>query len=222
MDSIFGNIKKMNKNEGSIINQKKDKEIILKNYNFDYDIDEETREFLKETTFKLHNVTHKFYTDIGKMLFEAQEKLANNKNGVFTMWCENIGIKKNNAYRYINRYKYIVAIRNDMIVEKVEALPFSLSTEIAKESCPETVRKKVINGEISTIKDFRNELKAAKQDLNTIEEAEIVDEFNYAEQVQIKVEVVKNSLNKIEKEIIRNKENYEILKKIEKLLRKMK
>ncbi len=125
----------MNKNDNTDIDEKKlDKKEVLSSYSFDYDIEEEVKEFLMEITYKIHSTTHKFYTELGQMLSEAQEKLSNNKTGVFLKWAESLGIKKDNAYRYINRYKYIVAIRDNITVAKVESLPFSLSSEIAKEN----------------------------------------------------------------------------------------
>lgn len=219
MDNLFGNIKKLNKHENTEITEKKlDREEVLANYSFDYDVDEDTREFLKDVTYKIHSTTHRFYTELGKMLCDAQEKLSNNKSGIFIKWAESLGIKKDNAYRYINRYKYIVAIRDNITVAKVESLPFSLSSEIAKESCPESVRERVINGDIKSIKEFRNELKEVQQEEveEVIQEAEIVekvglDKFNSKEKIML------SSLNVVFEKIRTGANTPENLKKLEKI-----
>ncbi len=222
MDNLFGNIKKLNRHENTEVTQKKlNRDEVLANYSFDYDVDDELKEYLKDITYKIHGVTQKFYTELGKMLLEAQEKLSNNKTGVFIKWAESLGIKKDNAYRYINRYKYIVAIRDNITVAKVESLPFSLSYEIAKDSVPQSIREKVINGEIKTIKEFRSELKEIKNKAEeVIQEAEIVE--NYEEKIKIQFEVVVNALSKAEEVKCYNKENLEILLKIQGLLEKIK
>ena len=47
MDNLFGNIKKMNKNDNTDIDEKKlDKKEVLSSYSFDYDIEEEVKEFV--------------------------------------------------------------------------------------------------------------------------------------------------------------------------------
>jgi hypothetical protein len=221
MDNLFGNIKKMNKADNENANEKKmNREEVLANYSFDYEIEEEVKEFLKDVTYKIHSTTHKFYTELGQMLSEAQEKLSNNKSGVFIKWAESLGIKKDNAYRYINRYKYIVAIRDNITVAKVESLPFSLSSEIAKESVPESIREKVINGEIKTIKEFRNELKEVKIEVvEDIQEAEIVE--SYEDKIKFQLEVIMNSLSRVEKGCSYNEKNFEVLLKIQGMLDKM-
>ena len=219
MDNLFGNIKKMNKNDNTDIDEKKlDKKEVLSSYSFDYDIEEEVKEFLMEITYKIHSTTHKFYTELGQMLSEAQEKLSNNKTGVFLKWAESLGIKKDNAYRYINRYRYIVAIRDNITVAKVESLPFSLSSEIAKENTPEKIREKVINGEIKTIKEFRDELKELKKEeaKKDIQEAEIVVDYEIS--LKKEFEEIMEVLSQVEKNIEPNKSNLETLIKIKGML----
>lgn len=220
MDDLFGNIKKLNKqeNKDNSLDINLNKAEVLANYNFDYDIDEELKEYLKETTYRIHGVTQKFYTELGRMLFEAQEKLSNNKSGIFIKWTESLGIKKDNAYRYINRYKYIIAIRDNITVAKIESLPFSLSSEIAKESVPESIKEKVINGEIKTIKEFRNEIKDLKVDSTTeeVQEAEIIE--NYEILVKKEFEEIMEVLSQVEKSIESNKSSLEALIKIKGML----
>jgi len=222
MDNLFGNIKKLNKHENTEVTENKlNKDEVLANYSFDYDVDEDIREFLKDVTYKIHSTTQKFYTELGKMLSEAQEKLSNNKTGVFIKWAESLGIKKDNAYRYINRYKYIVAIRDNITVAKVESLPFSLSSEMAKDSVPDSIREKVINGEIKTVKDFRNELKEVQQEEpeDIIQEAEIVEDYETL--IKKEFEGIIEDLSKAEKVVNYNKSNLDALVKIRKILHGM-
>ena len=216
MDNLFGNIKKLNRHENTEVTENKlNRDEVLANYSFDYDVDDELKEYLKDVTYKIHGVTQKFYTELGKMLLEAQEKLSNNKTGVFIKWAESLGIKKDNAYRYINRYKYIVAIRDNITVAKVESLPFSLSYEIAKDSVPQSIREKVISGEIKTVKDFRNELKEVQHEepREIIQEAEIVEEVGL-EKFDLEKQIILNSLEAALEKIKNGANTPENLKKL--------
>ncbi len=155
------------------------KEEILKNYDFSFDVDKETLEFLKEQTVKVHNKGNTFYTELGKIFKETQEKLANNKTGVFKKWFESLGFTKDTTYRMISRYNHIVALCDDIKVKDFESLPLSISYEISKESCPEFIREKVLNGQIKTkaeIKKAIKEVQEKKSKAEEIQEAEIVEE----------------------------------------------
>ena len=219
MDNLFGNIKKLNRHENTEVTENKlNRDEVLANYSFDYDVDDELKEYLKDVTYKIHGVTQKFYTELGKIFSEAQEKLSNNKTGVFIKWAESLGIKKDNAYRYVNRYKYIVAIRDNITVAKVESLPFSLSSEMAKDSVPDSIREKVISGEIKTVKDFRNELKEVQHEepREIIQEAEIVEDYETL--IKKEFEGIIEDLSKAEKVVNYNKSNLDALVKIRKIL----
>ncbi len=155
------------------------KEEILKNYDFNFDVDIETLEFLKEQTVKIHNKGNAFYTELGKVFKETQEKLANNKSGVFKKWFESLGFTKDTTYRMISRHNHIVALCDDIKVKDFEALPLSISYEISKESCPEFIREKVLNGQIKTkaeIKKALKEVQEKKSKAEEIQEAEIIEE----------------------------------------------
>ena len=162
------------------------KEEILKNYDFSFDVDKETLEFLKEQTVKVHNKGNTFYTELGKIFKETQEKLANNKTGVFKKWFESLGFTKDTTYRMISRYNHIVALCDDIKVKDFESLPLTLSYEISKESCPEFIREKVLNGQIKTKSEIKKAIKEVQDSKNQvaeeIQEAEIVEEkisYNY-------------------------------------------
>ena len=49
MDNLFGNIKKLNRHENTEVTQKKlNRDEVLANYSFDYDVDDELKEYLKD------------------------------------------------------------------------------------------------------------------------------------------------------------------------------
>lgn len=182
------------------------KEDILKNYDFNFDVDIETLEFLKEQTVKIHNKGNAFYTELGKVFKETQEKLANNKSGVFKKWFESLGFTKDTTYRMISRYNHIVALCDDIKVKDFEALPLSISYEISKESCPEFIREKVLNGQIKTKAEIKKALKEVQEKnskAEEIQEAEIIEEkvpYTYVKKMILELTIKLKDLDTYAKE----------------------
>lgn len=162
LDKIGGNIKKkIEENKKEHVKEYKisaqNEVLIIENGNFDYsEIDLEIAQYLKQKEYDIKNIFSKAYTEIGEILSEAQEKLSNHHGGIFETWYESLGFKKDKVYRLIARYKLVLANCDNRVL--VENLPLSLSYEIAKESCSQELREKVLKGEITTLKEF-NETK---------------------------------------------------------------
>lgn len=205
LDKIGSNIKKKieeNKKEvGKEIKVSATNEIlVLENKTFDYSIVEnEIADFLKEKEINIKNVVSRAYTEIGEILSEAQDRLANHHGGIFEKWYESLGFKKDKVYRLISRYRLVLAnCENKTLIEN---LPLSLSYEISKESCPEELKNKVLEGEIRTLKEF--------QEAKFNEEPEKIHK-------SIDVETLKNKLFTFEKKyefyrekLFNNLENYQ-------------
>lgn len=205
VQSMFKKISKQNddlkiKSEVIISEEILDKSEILSHYMFDFEIDSETLDYLKDITYELHKETKNFYTKMGKLLSETQEKLSNNKTGVFKKWFESIGLKKDFVYDNISRYKYIVGL-SDNIKNKVEELPVTLSYEISKEKCPDFIREQVISGEIKT----KSALQVAIKSFEPEKKIEISEDEISPEEEFIKIAKLLNEL--------RNKMNGKATKK---------
>lgn len=150
--------------ELSWINQTEKKEIvnerdllIIENGDFDYSfIDENTFNFLKEQELNLHLTMTKAYTEIGRILYTTQEILVENGYGCFLEWVESLGIKKSKAYALIDRYKLMIEFKNSDKESIVENLPISLAYEISKKNTDETLKNKVLSGEIKSLKEYKN------------------------------------------------------------------
>lgn len=234
LNMMINNISNKNKNVHQIEKTNEieiNKDEVLASYQFDFEVDDDTIDYLKEQTFKLHKASNNFYTELGKIFAETQEKLSKSGYGCFVEWYKSIGFKNDTVYRYISRYKLISSFAQSerQIVEKIESLPLGISYEIAKEDCPELVREKVINGEIKTVKELKEAIKEVKREEEqeaeeVIQEAEIVekvslDKFNLEKQTILNaldaaLEKIKNGSN--------TPENMEILFKVQGLLEKIK
>ena len=85
--------------------------------NFDfkfYGIEDETtrNELLQKEEIAKRNIMQiqRNTIELGKILYETQELLANHKNGAFNGWFLNLGLKKDFVYREIQRYENIFKI----------------------------------------------------------------------------------------------------------------
>ena len=98
--------------------------------------------------------------ELGKILFEAQELLANNKNGAFNGWFLNLGLKKDFVYREIQRYKIFLKYHNDKIKElSVRTIKYISSNEIPEEQVIEIIEAEEPSKKIDEIeKSLKNEL----------------------------------------------------------------
>ena len=63
--------------------------------------------------------------EMGKLLYETQQLMANYKNGTFIAWFTYMGLDKNFVYREINRWELFRKLRNPQIAEaSVRTLDF--------------------------------------------------------------------------------------------------
>lgn len=137
---------------------------------FDYNqLDTATAEFLKQKERNMRDIVGNAYTELGRELKEAQERLAshNKYQGMFVKWCEAIGFKPRTAYNLIQRYNLLQNLQNIEQRETIEELPVSLTYEIAKPSANEELKQKVLAGEIKTLKQYREleeKLKKAEEE----------------------------------------------------------
>lgn len=145
----------------------------------DPDLDSSTIAFLNESTRQIMNVVSNSATQIGKILYGAQQKLASfNNNGAFAKWIEYIGFGRTSAYNYINRYIAVQNLDSDKEIQAFESLPKSLTYDISKPSADPELTKKVLDGKIKTHKEYKAleaKLKQREQELSN-KDAQIADQ----------------------------------------------
>ena len=203
------------------------KDLILGHFNFEIEIEENEINFLKNQTIKLHDTMSKSYTEIGKILFETQKELSNNKTGIFEAWYTELGFNKRQVYRWINRYEFILR-QNGTIKIFIESLPITLSYELTNPMCSEELREKILNGEIKNFRDFFEKKKILQLE-NVVPEL-----LNVEENFENDIKIFKKNFNKFNKIINENfekiskekkenltKEIENLNKKIEKMLKEL-
>lgn len=177
---------------------------------FDYkQLQPEIADFLKDKETNMRETVSNAYYQLGKELKEAQSKLAgdNQYNGVFQKWYESLGFSRSTVYRYIDYYGLVLSNWEDR--KQIESLPKSLVYEIAKKSADPELKQKVLDGDITSHKKFK-ELKKEKEELerrkNQLEaRAERISEMYEKEKRE------KEELERKEPEVIERVEEVEVV-----------
>ena len=115
--------------------------------NFDfkfYGIEDETtrNELLQKEEIAKRNIMQiqRNTIELGKILYETQELLANNKNGAFNGWFLNLGLKKDFVYREIQRYKIFLKYHNEKIKElSIRTIKYISTNEMPEEQVIEII-----------------------------------------------------------------------------------
>ena len=135
----------------------------------DPDLDISTTNFLNKSTRQIMDVVSNNATQIGEILYKAQQRLAGfNNNGAFAKWIEYIGFSRQSAYNYINRYIAVQKLDSDKEIQAFEALPKTLTYDISRPSATEEARQAALNGDIKTHKEYKAleaKLKQREQEL---------------------------------------------------------
>lgn len=121
---------------------------------FDYStVDTDTAAFLQDKEAKITQIRMMSVMAIGKELKEVHEKLANNKTGTFGAWCKSIGMSDQSAMNYIRAFEYIA--KNFGNIEDADQIQPSLLFAISKPSAPKELQEKVLSGDITTHKQYK-------------------------------------------------------------------
>lgn len=117
----------------------------------------EMGDFLKRKEQQLKNEYMNFTANCGAIFAEVQEKLAKDGHGTFIKWIEAMGFKKDTVYRMIDVNKFrlsLIAKDGNGTQEIFDALPKYLQYDISKPSAPAELVEQVLNGDITTHKDY--------------------------------------------------------------------
>ena len=137
----------------------------------------ELGDFLKRKEQQLKNEYMNFTANCGAIFAEVQEKLAKDGHGTFIKWIEAMGFKAPTVYRMIDVYKFRLSLiekDGNGTQEIFDNLPKYLQYDISAKSAPAELVEQVLNGDITTHKDYialkkqleeaRSETENAKRD----------------------------------------------------------
>ncbi|MGN0608961.1 MAG: hypothetical protein ACI4J6_07125 [Oscillospiraceae bacterium] len=170
----------------------------------------EIGEYLKHKEEQLKNEYMNFTANCGRIFAEAQEKLANNKNGLFDKWISSMGFKRDTVYRMIQVHKFISSqIATISEREIFDALPKMLQYDISSPSAPPELVEQVMSGDITTHKEYialKKELEAAEEH-NAVLTAE-KEQFHKASKANLeKLNEERERNDELEKQLAEAKES---------------
>lgn len=125
---------------------------------------------------------------LGKELKEAQDTLADHDSGIFGKWYQSLGYNKDTVYRHINAYDFVV--ENCENPDDAEKIQQSLLFAISKPSAPKELTAKVLEGDITTHKEYK----------------ELLEKYNKVNQEAINA---KKDINNLTNELIKTKMDME-------------
>ena len=131
----------------------------------------ELGDYLRHKEEQLRNEYMNFTANCGRIFAEAQEKLAKHgfgeNNGVFEKWITAMGFNKQTVYNMISVHNYRSSkIFTNEQAQLFDSLSKSLQYEVAKPSAPPELVEQVMNGDITTHKEYiklKKELEEAQE-----------------------------------------------------------
>ena len=171
----------------------------------------ELGDYLRHKEEQLRNEYMNFTANCGRIFAEAQEKLAKNgfgeDNGMFRKWISSMGFAKSTVYRMIDIYKFRLSqIGTDEGQAFFDALPKTLQADISAPSAPPELVEQVMNGDITTHKEYielKKQLEETKENLEmSKDDAQKAEErAEYAENISSKLSVKNSELERRVKEL---------------------
>lgn len=175
----------------------------------------EMGDYLKRKEQQLKNEYMNFTANCGAIFAEAQEKLAgsNQYNGLFEKWINSMGFKKDTVYRMINVHKFCSSqIATSSQAELFDSLSKSLQYEIAKPSAPAELVEQVLNGDITTHKDYialKKQLEEARSETENVKRdseknsAKLAAETAKADELKRNIEELNEKNTRLALEIVK-------------------
>lgn len=164
-------------------------EIAIQN-DFDYStVGTETASKLKALSNQLDGIYQNYQVEVGEVLYQAQQELANYGDGIFGKWVESKGISRRNGYNYINSFKFVQNLHKPQ-KEIFDTSPKSLQYEMSKPSANPELNQKVFDGDITTHKEYKElerKLKESEERNKRLEEQALQKELIEKEVVVEKV-----------------------------------
>lgn len=176
---------------------------------FDYSqLDDETSVFLKQRVRNMESIADDTRYRMGKELFQAQERLADHYKGTFVKWFKSLGLDKDNVYFWINEFKFSRNLENTKQALNFGSASKSLKKDVMKKNAPNEAKQAVLNGDITTHKEYVALEKKLKQ-----REQELADRDETIANQQAELEDIQLELNKRNSELSKRQPEQKVITK---------
>ena len=175
---------------------------------FDYSlVDNETADFLRSCEYEMNGIAEDARVKFGRVLKKAQDRLSNDRTGTFQKWFKSGGLDKNDVYYSIKLYELSTNLDGSKKDNFLNA-PKSLQKEVMKNNAPEDLKERVYSGDITTNKQYQDEIKAREEAEKRAQQFEQQAETERKERERLERE--NEELANVEPEIIKE----EIVKEV--------
>lgn len=124
--------------------------------NFDYSlVDNSTADFLKSKLSNMNSIAQDTRYRMGKELSEAQNKLANHYQGVFTKWFESLGLDSHDVYFWIKEYNFSLTLKGTKQIANFNNASKTLKDDVLRKSAEPEAVQRVLSGDITTHKEYK-------------------------------------------------------------------
>lgn len=175
---------------------------------FDYsELDADTAAKLENVTAEISNVRKEYIFTMAKKVAYAHDLLANHYGGKFGAWCESIGISRdtgNNLVRVAELFGNST-VEEQMNLNKLTDGNIKLLYEAARPSAPPQLVEQVMNGDITTHKEYI-ELKKQLEEANKKIELAKLHEKQQSESFDRVANASKENFEKYQEERRKNDE----------------
>ena len=124
-------------------------------------LDEDTRQYLEDEGKKIAKIFNNAKYDIGEELTNVRNKMREKNVRGFYGWCQSLGFKKSSVDNALHYYEFIAQNLGNR--EILEERPKSIIYEAAKPSTPDEIKKAVVNGDIKTMKEYKEAMERIKE-----------------------------------------------------------
>ena len=153
---------------------------------------------------------------MSKILYNARDLLANNKNGTFGAWHEALGLNREAVSILLKRYSIYLQVKDKTVME-LPVRAVKVITKVESRFSPDQIKEIIKSGKpLSTLKDI-----VRQSDNKIVEEAEIIHEPITAETISKDFLDIKKLLGRAEKKLSAQATNIqkEKLMRIKEILR---
>lgn len=136
----------------------------LEQQEFDYSlVDNEIANKLKKYDEQLNRLYNNYTIEVGEILYNANKEFSNPKDGTFIKWVEYKGFKRQSAYNYMSVYKAFQNLESIDDQKNFLSQPKTLQYEMSKPSANKEANEAVLNGEVKSIKEYKELERKLKQ-----------------------------------------------------------
>ncbi|MGL4988296.1 MAG: hypothetical protein ACRCX2_09370 [Paraclostridium sp.] len=156
--------------------------------NGDFCDNEDVNFFLKEKTARLYQIQANASLELGKIFYEAAERLCgdNRYNGLYEKWLSEIGFNKMTALRHRKRYELYIEVGFEHSKKIISILPVRVLSDLINSDKKNEILKFLDENVNTTISEIKTMVSAPILMVQELQKIETFKELNSIRKINIK------------------------------------